>query len=326
MYGVHGAGPRRLAQLGGYTGIGVTCLLAIDRYTHFQQVRPVIPYLASLTLALLVVAAMWVVVSRIKREWLIATALLAIAAMACFLAFRVPLFSWVAASAGVIYFLVRAWKWLGLPVPSLFVRTIIEDSFAAGEPLGAGWDEVHPGAPTQMIGLDSGLKVYWAAHAPYDETGYLLKKLPEGSGVRVEATVRAGEYGNGWDPGVHFYTHGSIHYCLSVGLIPKGAGPPEFSAINGVSVRTNDPGHPGWVEHKRVPLPPGNSTEVRVDIDGLTATVRVGDEVVERQLAAVPQELVVGAWKWSEHGGHASYNANHRVLRVRARRKLKLLG
>ena len=107
-------------------------------------------------------------------------------------------------------------------------------------------------------------------------------------------------------------------YCLSVGLIPEGHGPDGYKDISGLAVRTENPRRAkGWIEHWRQEARPDVLTTVAVELRGKQARVEIDGEVEEYSLVCRPDQLVVGAWKFSQPGAKASATGEHLIRRVR---------
>ncbi|MBN1461827.1 MAG: hypothetical protein JXA57_20035 [Armatimonadetes bacterium] len=232
-----------------------------------------------------------------------------------------PRLALVLGFAGILYAWVRVLTWLSRTLPVLWHTVLFYCEFTPEANLEVAWDAVH-GEDTEgeegMLSLtEEGLRVAWQAGHTYNDTGYVVKLLPDVD-IRIEAKINPLEYGAGWDPGLHFYRQGYISYCLSVGCIPEGHGPEGFKDISGVGVRTENPMQPvGWTEHHRHPVAPGSSITVSVEIRGQQCRVRCGDHSTELALACRPEELVVGAWKTNEEHLYASQNGVYVVRRVR---------
>jgi len=299
------------AQVRGWPENGVKALSLLDWVT-----LAIAPLVALLSGVWLLGAVFHRARGVLGRELFRLLALL-VAILISAAAWRYHLLSWVVAVAGTAYACARLWYWLGRTRPRIFRTDIFTDYFPADAPLGAGWDEVHPGLPTQMVWAKNGLLLSWKTFSTYRETGYLVKYLPTVD-LQVEALIEPRVYERGWDPGLHFYPKNSMIYCLSIGLVPQGHGAEEYRDISGLSVRTdNRAAATGWVEHGRVAVAPNHKALVKVDLRGNTAHILIEGQTFDVPLDCRPDEVVVGAWKFQQPGGQASATAEYFIHHVK---------
>ncbi len=265
---------------------------------------------------LLVVVAAAPLVLKLSRTVVPYLILAVMSGSGMYVAWEFHWFSSIVASAAILGAVVWLARRFGLLERG---SVLLNDRFRVGTPLGAGWDQVQLGSPTHMLSVQpgKGLRVGWVFGQPQQQSGYLLKKLPSDPLV-VDAELTAGKYDAGWDPGLHFYPLGSTDGCLAVSLIPKGYPPGQGHTEDGLSLRTQDPDAPGWKDYPRVHVPSAGSIRVKITIQGMTASIRRGIDEQTVQLACAPEELVVGAFKWS--GNHAWNTAEHFIRWIRVRK------
>ena len=287
---------------------GVLCTVVIAALLYIASI--VVPFVPP-----------WRVVGVYASRLLLRIALTLFTMLIAYTAVLEPKLAAGLALAALLYGLIRVLSWLSRTLPVLWEAVLLNSTFPLGIDLPTHWDEVHGGYPGGMLSVtDEGLRIGWEAGQTYDDTGYVIKSLPNVD-LRIEAEIMPLTYGAGWDPGLHFYRDDLISYCLSLGLIPQGYGPEGFNDTSGLAVRTENPEHPvGWTEHLRLPVPANSSAEVSVEIRGQQCRVTCDGQSTEILLACRPNELVVGAWKPAEPNPYASQNGAYVVRRVRVTR------
>ena len=264
---------------------------------------------------------------RERRAWFVAAALLVLSCYvfvwlryALFRIYITPVLTLTAGfAAGLGWSSRRAW-WHILFRQNSLVRLaqtgdVWSDSLQTQAYDKTKWQLVESDPPGMITATPEGLAVSWGGGPPgYENSGFLVAQLELDEGdFCVEFQARLGQYGTGWDAGVHLLLQAApkSKACAALRFLPA---PYTKVEHNGLCLLSDDQVRYAFK------VPAGEWVTARLEVSGSKCRATVGGKSIGWcDMGVRPGRLVVGSTPvdWHAEGTSASYG--FRNVRVRPR-------